>query len=64
MNVVRILTLALTVLLVATVASAHGQEKLGKVNFPTSCAAAVQPQFERSVERPEIVRAKAYVAAN
>jgi hypothetical protein len=48
MTAIRILTLALATLLVATVAGAH-DEKLGKVNFPTSCAAAAQPQFERAV---------------
>ncbi|HMJ27341.1 MAG TPA: hypothetical protein VK512_01330, partial [Xanthobacteraceae bacterium] len=26
-----------------------GQSQFGKVNFPTSCSAAVQPQFERAV---------------
>jgi tetratricopeptide (TPR) repeat protein len=28
---------------------AGSSEKLGKVNFPTTCAAAVQPRFERAV---------------
>jgi hypothetical protein len=49
MTLIRTTMLALTALLFATVASAHGSEKLGKVNFPTSCAAAVQADFERSV---------------
>jgi hypothetical protein len=30
-------------------AGANSEEQLGKVNFPTSCDAAVQPQFERGV---------------
>src|SRR6266853_3585946 len=29
--------------------AAAGQSQFGKVNFPTSCSAAVQPQFERAV---------------
>jgi len=29
--------------------AAAGQGQFGKVNFPTSCSAAVQPQFERAV---------------
>ena len=49
MTLIRTTTLALIALLVATVAGADGPEKLGKVNFPTSCAAAVQADFERAV---------------
>jgi tetratricopeptide (TPR) repeat protein len=30
-------------------AAKSGQGQFGKVNFPTSCSAAVQPQFERAV---------------
>src|SRR5438445_4984389 len=30
-------------------AAQSGQGQFGKVNFPTSCSAAVQPQFERAV---------------
>jgi len=30
-------------------AGAQAPERLGKVNFPTSCSPAVQPQFERAV---------------
>ncbi len=30
-------------------AAGSGQSQFGKVNFPTSCSAAVQPQFERAV---------------
>src|SRR5438067_4003806 len=30
-------------------AAGGGQSQFGKVNFPTSCSAAVQPQFERAV---------------
>src|SRR5437773_1912996 len=30
-------------------AASGGQGQFGKVNFPTSCSAAVQPQFERGV---------------
>jgi tetratricopeptide (TPR) repeat protein len=43
----RTTTLILAALLTATVAGAD--ERLGKVTFPTSCAPAVQPQFERAV---------------
>src|SRR5919201_2073694 len=47
---IRCLTLALAMLLlVAAVASAHDGEKLGTVRFPTSCAPAVQADFERAV---------------
>ena len=49
MTFVRMTILAGATLLAATGASAHGPEKLGKVNFPTSCAPAVQPEFERAV---------------
>jgi hypothetical protein len=34
---------------VAVLAHDEGVEKLGTVRFPTSCSAAVQPQFERAV---------------
>src|ERR1700693_3796679 len=30
-------------------AAGSGPSQFGKVNFPTSCSAAVQPQFERAV---------------
>jgi len=30
-------------------AARSGQGQFGKVNFPTSCSSAVQPQFERAV---------------
>ena len=33
----------------STAIPAHGAEQLGKVNFPTSCDAKVQAQFERGV---------------
>ena len=41
----------LCVLIGAGLAAAHGEgpEKLGKVNFPTTCNAAAQPQFQRGV---------------
>jgi len=47
----RLLVIALTMLLLARgpVASAHGGERLGSVHFPTSCAPAVQGDFERAV---------------
>jgi hypothetical protein len=73
LRMLRTMTLALTALAVATVAGADGPEKLGKVNFPTSCAAAAQPQFERAVallhsfwfgEAIKGFTAKAFVAAN
>src|SRR5919108_736160 len=47
---IRCLTLALAMLLAgAAVTSAHDGEKLGTVRFPTSCAPAVQADFERAV---------------
>jgi tetratricopeptide (TPR) repeat protein len=49
MTLIRTSTLAIAALCMTTTASAHGPERLGKVSFPTSCAAAVQPQFERAV---------------
>ena len=49
MRIVRTTTLTLATLLVATVAGAHVPERLGKVDFPTSCAPSVQAQFERAV---------------
>jgi hypothetical protein len=49
MTHVRTIALALATLLVAAGTHAHGAEQLGKVNFPTSCAPAVQAQFERAV---------------
>src|SRR5215468_2703500 len=47
----RYLAVLLMVLLLAAapVASAHDGEKLGTVHFPTSCAPAVQADFERAV---------------
>src|SRR5204862_7154764 len=46
----RVLTLALALILLAApaVGSADG-DKLGSVHFPTSCAPAVQADFERAV---------------
>jgi tetratricopeptide (TPR) repeat protein len=44
------LLLALTsTLVISSTAAAHGPERLGKVDFPTSCTAAAQPEFERAV---------------
>jgi hypothetical protein len=52
----RFLAFALTLLTTAAVAAAQGgtqtnppQTHLGKVNFPTSCSADVQPFFEKAV---------------
>ena len=51
--------------------AAAGQSQFGKVNFPTSCSAAVQPQFERAVAMlhsfffPEHIKAfQAVIAAD
>lgn len=45
----RTLGLALVLLLALGVAGATGDDKVGTVRFPTSCSAAVQPDFERAV---------------
>ena len=44
--IVGLLTIAV---LLATAWPGHAQEKLGKASFPTSCAASVQPAFDRAV---------------
>lgn len=55
------LLLAVPVSLLAQEAHDHGvPEKLGKVSFPTSCAAAVQEQFNRGVA---LLHSFAYTAA-
>ena len=41
--------IALLLVLVGLTVPALAQDKLGKVSFPTTCDAAVQPQFERGV---------------
>src|SRR6266850_6331056 len=43
------LTIALLLVLVVFAGPALGEEKLGKLTFPTSCDAKVQAQFERGV---------------
>ena len=43
------LTLTLTLVLSLGVAGATADDKVGTVRFPTSCSAAVQPDFERAV---------------
>jgi tetratricopeptide (TPR) repeat protein len=47
----RVVSIALALLIIATSASAHGtaDERLGKVNFQASCAPAVAKPFERAV---------------
>ncbi|HTO09929.1 MAG TPA: hypothetical protein VMQ51_00040 [Candidatus Binatia bacterium] len=51
--------------LVTMAATGTASEQLGKVSFPTSCAPAVQADFDRAVatasERPEVREAKAAV---
>src|SRR5215510_10806589 len=41
--------IAVVLVLVTLTVPALAQDKLGKVSFPTTCDAAVQPQFERGV---------------
>jgi hypothetical protein len=48
MKLIRTTTLAVCVLAVASIAGA-GPERFGKVHFPTSCAPAVQAEFERAL---------------
>src|SRR5947207_7268317 len=43
------LTVTLTLVLALGVAGATADDKVGTVRFPTSCSAAVQPDFERAV---------------
>src|SRR5256885_3715564 len=43
------LTVTLTLVLALGVAGAAADDKVGTVRFPTSCSAAVQPDFERAV---------------
>ena len=45
----RYLAITLGVLLLANVASAHENDKIGNVHFPTSCTSAAQGDFERAV---------------
>ncbi|MGH7276068.1 MAG: hypothetical protein ACREIY_03440 [Candidatus Rokuibacteriota bacterium] len=46
---VRRLALGLSLMMFLAAAGTAAQEKVGKVNFPTSCNAAVQQEFERAV---------------
>src|SRR5512145_2565857 len=43
------LLIVLVIALALPVSAPAQPDKLGKVTFPTSCSAAVQPQFERGV---------------
>src|SRR3974377_1286540 len=59
----RILLIVLLAHLFAAAQETHDHpapEKLGKVSFPTSCAPAVQQQFERAVA---LLHSFAYAAA-
>jgi hypothetical protein len=49
MKTIRTTVLGLSAVLIASVATAHGPDEFGKVNFPTSCAPGVQVEFARSV---------------
>jgi hypothetical protein len=46
---VSVLVALFMLAVVAPTAPAFASEKLGKVHFPTSCAASVQPAFDRAV---------------
>src|SRR5262245_1842523 len=46
---VALTLIAVVLVLVTLTVPALAQDKLGKVSFPTTCDAAVQPQFERGV---------------
>ena len=45
----RLLTMALTLTLIAGPATAHEPQKLGTVAFPNTCSFAVQTEFQRAV---------------